>query len=121
MSEPVVIWRPGTVKDRYDNDVAAAPVPLMTIDADVAPYHPEEPSEVGSDAVVAIYSVYHRSAAPTGIESADLVEIRSPLAPDAPLAARRAHLLPIDGKPREWRSKAGIFKGEHFNVKAVQV
>lgn len=116
-TEPITIWRAPSTTGAYGEVVHDDPVPWVTINALAAPVNPEESSEVGRQAVITGYTVYHRTSTPTGILATDLVEVRSPV-PGGTVQERRLHLLPVDGMPADWRRGSRVI-GEQFAVKVV--
>ncbi len=117
--EKIHAWRGETTTDPYGNPVQGDPVPVAEHLALVAPNHPDEPAQVGRNAVITGYTLYIEEDEPTGIRDTDLIEVRSPVADTAPVAERRSHLLPVDGVPASWYRRDGSYRGDQLAVKVV--
>lgn len=119
MSEPVTVWRGTTTTDEDGNPIKADPMPVFTTSGLYAPGHPSEANSEGRHALIEQAAVYIRTTETLDIRSTDLIEVRSPVAANAPVADRRPHLKGIDGIVRDWVSRTGVRCGYQINLKEV--
>lgn len=106
MSEPIKVFRSVSVDDEYGDPQPATWVLWRELSGLFAPANPAEKLEPGRNTVITGGAVYIRGTAPTGITSADEIEIRG---------TRFA----VDGEVGSWSGKQG-YKGDQFAVRAAR-